>query len=341
MADALLSVPEKSVRAFCVFCMLRDSGNVVTLNDANLARHLSTPGNPVSQATAYRARTALDARFKGSGHLEHIGERPTDPTYIVRFPFGIPEAVGRSEKIGYANLHNSAKLQTSAPLHKSAKLPTSSNPPHPLPSSSLGATEKTTTTTESNVSRAGVVGVGRAVVSVEEGRRADKLSAAGLLDAGTIADLATRHTDEEIDAAIRAAKSPGAGPGVIVKQLRSGAATKRVQEKAARVAKAQAATAPRRDTPTTPTTPADDFNAAAHAARVDAIPFGPLKDAIRAVVELDHAARAYLTKRGIYSAEAFADGPGTPGREALNKAATHPMIRAALAAHLDNQEAAK
>jgi len=52
-----------------------------------LAEAMSTANDTVSHDTALRCLHALDARYGGSGHIEHIGLRPTDATYMVH-PFG-------------------------------------------------------------------------------------------------------------------------------------------------------------------------------------------------------------------------------------------------------------
>lgn len=78
-----------------------------------LAEAMSTATDTVSHDTALRCLHALDARYGGSGHIEHTGLRPTDAAYTVA-PFAGTAPNTTSEKIGYAKLRTNARTRTDA-----------------------------------------------------------------------------------------------------------------------------------------------------------------------------------------------------------------------------------
>lgn len=118
-----------------------------------LAEAMTTDTDTVSHDTALRCLHALDARYHGSGHIEHTGARPTDHTYTIRpFACHTPNNNVREDRIrktAYvrtdASGRTDASLRTGASdgLRTYAKMRTYAPPIPPL-----NTQNKTTTTNQ-------------------------------------------------------------------------------------------------------------------------------------------------------------------------------------------------
>lgn len=113
LARALLTVPPRALRAFVAIAAKADDLGHVSMSAKQLAEAMSTATDTVSHDTALRCLHALDARYGGSGHIEHTGLRPTDAAYTVA-PFAGTAPNTTSEKIGYAKLRTDARPRTDA-----------------------------------------------------------------------------------------------------------------------------------------------------------------------------------------------------------------------------------
>lgn len=357
LALALLAVPPRAIRALLVMAANAGQNGVVNMNARQLAEGLSTPGDPCSVDTAYRAMHQLDARYGGSGHIIHTGQNPRDNRYEVR-PF---PSVGANKYVREDMFRKNADSRTVAESGTVADIRTDAT------ESRTGAAKNTGTVAEIRTgaetfrnaadirpptppmvnqnhhqpaARADIVtqigGTGGGGGELDEKDKA--LRAAGVSNGKTRNRLAISHTPEEIAAAVKLAKAYGKGGGAVVHELDSGNAAERVaitkaqQSKAAKLATAREVIAA---APTTPAAP--DFDHAMHAALCGVTPSATLAEAFGMALQWEYRSALALDRRGINIATVTdAANAGTDeGRAFVLEAVTHKLIRAGVARALE------
>lgn len=274
LARALRTVPTRALKAFLTLCEHADDEGRVSMSASQLADRMSTAEERVSHDTALRSLHALDKRYGGSGHIEHVGTRPTDAVYALRT---------------FASIRTDASVRTDASIRTDAVRTYAKVRIYAPPIPPLIYKTKTTTTNQARADISDVAGAeesgGGGGFRTLKGRGKDNKAdaqdgphggdssptAAGRKDApaafpftpmdldarlaalqaaGIGSDkvrnrLARTHTVEEIAAAVKLAKQYGKGGGAVVHELDEGNAAEHLSRRAKK-----AAAAPTPDTPT-------------------------------------------------------------------------------------------